>query len=215
MKTYITKLVKGSFVSYNEEIDAEYWAGKIGTTYEDYLDGKWVLLSDEQAAFHEEHPELSPYYVWNMEMPPVYVRTLEDAKREMNDMINSYDNSDEVNAFIVKIPSDSEEAVDGFVEMKAWLTPQERSNYRSSVDSAKLLEIDTLSLYIGDMPLTLSTSTAERMLAHIQLYADQCFIVTKQHKADVEALTTIEEVDSYDYRTGYPEMLVFAVEAQG
>ena len=214
MYTYIKQSIAKHFVTFETPLKPEEY-NNLGSTYEDYLNNLWVLLSDEQAAFHEEHPELSPYYVWNMELPPVYVRTLEDAKREMNDMINSYDNSDEVNAFIVKIPSDSEEAVDGFVEMKAWLTPQERSNYRSSVDSAKLLEIDTLSLYIGDMPLTLSTSTAETMLAHIQLYADQCFIVTKQHKAAVEALTTIEEVDSYDYRTGYPEMLVFAVEAQG
>ena len=49
------------------------------------------------------------------------------------------------------------------------------------------------------------------MLAQIQLYADQCFIVTKQHKAAVEALDSIEAVDNYDVTAGYPTKLTFNV----
>ena len=45
------------------------------------------------------------------------------------------------------------------------------------------------------------------MLAQIQLYADQCYMVTKQHKAAVEALDTIEGVDNFDITSGYPEKL--------
>ena len=61
------------------------------------------------------------------------------------------------------------------------------------------------------MPITLSVATAKLMLAQIQLYADQCFIVTKQHKAAVEALDSIEAVDNYDVTAGYPTKLIFNV----
>ena len=66
MKTYIWKTHKGYYVEFPEEIDEQYWAGQIGTTYEDFLNGKWVLLSDEQVAFHNEHKYASIREVLNI-----------------------------------------------------------------------------------------------------------------------------------------------------
>jgi hypothetical protein len=45
MKTYIRKSIKGYYIEFPEPIDAQYWDGKIGTTYEDFIGDKWVLLS--------------------------------------------------------------------------------------------------------------------------------------------------------------------------
>jgi hypothetical protein len=59
MKTYIRKSIKGYYIEFPEEIDATYWNGKIGTTYEDFENNKWILLSNEQVAFHETHPNAS------------------------------------------------------------------------------------------------------------------------------------------------------------
>jgi len=75
-----------------------------------------------------------------------------------------------------------------------WFTVEERTSYRNSIDSAKLIGIQELSFFVGDNLFTVSVEDAERMLAMIQLYADQCFIVTKQHKININALQTIEEV---------------------
>lgn len=200
MKTYIKNNYKGYYIELPEEIDQEYWAGKIGTTYQDFLDGKWVLLSPEQVAFHEEHPNASVKEVLDMQITPTPPRTLEQAKAEKIAEIEQYNDSDNVNEFSV--------VKDG-VTVTDWLTPEKRSNYRNSIDAAKLVGLDSLSLYVGGMPVTLPTQTAELMLAQIQLYADQCFIVTEQHKAAVETLDTIEAVDGYDYETGYPQKLVF------
>jgi hypothetical protein len=208
--TYLKYDIRGNYVEFDQKFDETLY-NNIGTTWEDYVKNKWVLLSDEQASFHKANPTASVYEVWSMTLVPTPTRTIDNAKNEMIGNIDAYDNSQNVNAFIVKVPSESEDAKEGYLEMKAWLTQQERSNYRSSIDSAKLLGVDSLSLYISGMPLTLPTATAETMLAQIQLYADQCYIVTKQHKDEVYALQTIEEVDSYDYQNGYPEMLVFTV----
>lgn len=205
--TYIKYDNWEKYVTFNEPLDPAL-NNNIGTTWEDYINKKWVLLSPEQVAFHEEHPEATVHEVWNMEITPIPPRTLEEAKMEMLNKIAMYDGSENVNAFIVKIPAETE---DEFIEMKAWLTQQERANYRSSIDSAKLLGVESLSLYIGDMPLTLPTPEAEEFLAQIQLYADACYIATKQHESTVKQMETIQEVDEYNYETGYPEMLVFTL----
>lgn len=201
MKTYIRKSIKGYYIDFPDEIDAQYWAGKIGSTYEDFRADKWILLSEEQLAFHTEHPNASINQVLSMTLPEPYVRTLEDAKMEKIMQIDQYDKSDSVNNFDVMQNNE--------VVATSWLTPSERANYRSSIDAAELVGLETLSFYIGELPITLSTATAKMMLAQIQLYADQCFIVTKQHKAAVEAMESIEAVDGYDITTGYPQKLVF------
>lgn len=204
MKTYIRKSIKGYYIQFPDEIDVEYWAGKIGSTYEDFRDNKWICLSDEQVAFHGEHPHASISQVISMTLPETveYTRTLEDAKNEKMMAIDDYDNSSFVNGFDV---------VNGNNTITAWLTPAERANYRSSIDAAELVGLTNLSLYIGEMPITLSVTTAKLMLAQIQLYADQCFIVTKQHKAAIEALDSIEAVDNYDVTADYPTKLTFNI----
>lgn len=198
MKTYIKKDHRGYYVEFLEEIDAEYWAGMIGESIEDFYNNKWVLLSDEQVAFHNEHPHASIREVWNMELTTAPERTIEQAKQEKIWEIERYDTSDNVNSFNV-ITNDG--------EISYWFTPAERSNYRSSIDAAELIGLQELSFYIGEHALTLPTATAKLMLAQIQLYADQCYMITKQHKAAVEALQTIEEVDNFDVTSGYPEKL--------
>ena len=158
MKTYIRKSIKGYYIDFPDEIDAQYWAGKIGSTYEDFRDDKWILLSDEQLAFHTEHPYASISQVISMTLPEetVYERTLEDAKREKIFAIDEYDRSSLVNGFDV---------VNGEDTITTWLTPEQRANYRSSIDAAELVGLTELSLYIGDIPVTLPTATAKLMLA--------------------------------------------------
>ena len=198
MFTYIKKNVDGFYLELAEKLPAELYSD-LGETYEDFIQNKWVLLSDEQVKFHQENPNASVQEVWNMELTPVHVhvRDLADAKREMQSMIDHYDNSDNVNSF----------TVNGVIP--AWFSVQERLNYKQSVEAAKLMNVQELSFYVGDNMLTVATEKAEQLLAALQLYADACFMVTKQHKLAVEALDSIEAVDNYDYTTGYPEKLNF------
>ena len=199
MFTYISKKVKNCYFTIEEELVPT--AYEIGATLADFYEGKWVLLSEEQAAFHEEHPDASITEVWNMELIPTpvpHIRDLDDAKREKKEQIDNYDNSSDVNGFEVNGNT-------------AWFTADERANYRASIESAKLLNVSSISFYIGDTLLTLPTEQVELLLAQLQLYADQCFIVTKQHKANVDALETIEEVDNYDYMTGYPQKITITL----
>ena len=204
MKIYIKNNYKGYYIELPEEIDAQYWSGKIGTTYEDFLNGKWVLLSDEQVAFHEEYPNASVKEVLDMQLTPAPPRTLEQAKAEKMAEIEEYDNSDAVNGFDI---------VMGENTMTAWIHPEQRANYKNSLDSAELLGLTEVHPVFNGIQLTLETAMAKMALAQIQIYADRCFIVTETHKAAVEALDTIEAVDGYDYTLGYPEKLTFTIDA--
>lgn len=79
--TYIKKNVKGYYVTFpNQFIDELY--NNIGTTYEDFLDNKWVLLNQEQLDFKAANPKASVEEVFNMELKPAPERTLEQAKSE-------------------------------------------------------------------------------------------------------------------------------------
>lgn len=198
MFTYIKHSVKGFYVTFEEELNSELY-DNLGTTWEDFIANKWVLLSNDQVEFRKANPSAKIHEVWTMQLDPVHVRNIEDAKNEMIGKIEQYDHSGDVNGFTINN------------SIEAWFTPSERSNYRSSIDAAKLLGLDSLSFYVGDVMLDIKPSIAEGMLAQIQLYADQCFIVTKQHKAAVEALQTIEEVDNYDYTAGYPSKMNFDI----
>ena len=205
--TYIKRDIKGYYIEFDEMFDPNLY-NNLGSTYQDFLDNLWVLLSPEQVAFHEEHPEASVKEVWDMQITPTPPRTLDDAKAEMQQRIDEYDRSDNVNAFNVH---DTEHDV----TFEGWFTPDERSNYRSSIDAAKLLGLDTLSFFIGDLLLDVTPTQAEYMLAQVQLYADQCFIVTKQHKIAVEALDNIAAVDAFPYQQGYPGKITFEYPFEG
>ena len=128
--------------------------------------------------------------------------TLDDVKERKIAEIEAYDNSDDVNGFDIVV---------GGQTMAAWLTPDKRSDYKNSLDSAELLGMTEVHPVFNGVALTIHTQTAKMALAKIQLYANQCYGVTEQHKAAVNAQETVEEVEGYEYKTGYPERLRFEV----
>ena len=65
MKTYIHKSSREPIPV--EDIGTEVF---IGETWQDYLDGKWIELSEQQLAFRGEHPEASIKEVFDMQMTP-------------------------------------------------------------------------------------------------------------------------------------------------
>lgn len=200
MVTYIKRNVPGYYIELQNELDPKNYSN-IGSTYEDFQKGLYVKLSEEQVKFREENPTASVKEVWDMEIR-VYVepeRTLEQAKMEKLNEIGMYDNSDAVNGF----------TINGAIP--AWFTPDQRSDYNLSIQSAETKGIETLNFVVGNNVLQIPTAMAKVMLAEVQLYANAAYMVTAQHKMTVEALDSIEAVDAYDYTTGYPEKLNFDI----
>ena len=197
MATYIKKNIPSNYITLEKELDKSLH-NDVGVTYEAYLNNWWVLLNEEQVKFHEDNPNASIEEVINMELKAVpSIDPLVESKNKVIGDIKQYDRGDNVNSFILN----------GVIN--AWFSVQERLNYKQSVEAAKLLGEDTLDFLVNGMPFNVTVVQAEYMLAQIQRYADKCYMVTEQHKANVNALTTVEEVENYDYTQGYPEMLKF------
>lgn len=128
-----------------------------------------------------------------------YVPTLEDVKNQKIDDITAYDTSSNVNGFIL----DGEEV---------WLDKDTRVGLMNSTNIQKAAGHLTTTLWFNGKSYTIHCDTAIQMLSALELYALECYNVTAQHKANVEVLTTKEEVESYDYTTGYPDKLNFKIE---
>jgi len=122
--------------------------------------------------------------------------TLAGAKAQKIAEITAYDCSDAVNALTYK-------------GVRTWLTAEVRNSYLTSIQAAELLGETSITFGIGGQAVTLELQSAKIMLAKLQRYADACYLVTSTHKANVGALTTIEDVTDYDYKTGYPAQLEF------
>ncbi len=175
------------------------------TTKEWYNEGQSLTKRVENGVF-TGIPSVEQLYEWGfrewIEPAPTPAQLLERAKSSKVAEIEAYDQSDEVNGFDITV---------GGQTMAAWLTPDKRSDYKNSLDSAELLGMTEVHPVFNGVALTIPTQTAKMALAKIQIYANQCYGVTEQHKANVMALTTIEEVEAYDFQRFYPERLRFEI----
>lgn len=170
---------------------------RVGTTEEDYEGGAYICLSDEQMAFHTEHPEASQLEVLRMELTP----EPEDLGRELDEEIamkvieiRNYDSSPYVNNFIC----------DG---VGAWIDINERTGWMCSLISAKNRGDQNVTFPLMGNSYTVPVEQAFSLLDSINGYADQCTNVTEGHIAAVRSLTSVEEVRAYDHKAGYPEYL--------
>ena len=188
MYVYIKLSIAKRYVSFEQPLSEEEY-NNIGSTWDDYLADKWVPLSEQQAAYHNAHPEAGVKEVWDMAPAPPAPRTLDDAKREKIAEIEAYDESDAVNGFDVEFVGEI---------ITTWITPDKRSNYKNSVDAAELIGMETVNPILNGLQISIPTQMAKMALAQIQIYADRCYIVTEQHKAQVMALESIDDVDAFD-----------------
>ena len=123
---------------------------------------------------------------------------LEQAKVNKIAEISAYDTSSSVNGFILN-------------GLLVWLDKATRVGLMNSTTIAKAACQQTTTLWLGGIKLVVDCDKAIQLLSALEMYALECFNVTASHKQAVSELTTIEEVEAYDYKAGYPKMLEMIV----
>lgn len=123
---------------------------------------------------------------------------LELAKTDKVAEITAYDTSSSVNGFKLN-------------GMLVWLDKATRVGLMNSTTIAKAAGQETTTLWLGDVKLVVDCDKAIQLLSALEMYALECFNVTASHKAVVGELKSIEEVEAYDYKSGYPKMLEMSV----
>ena len=129
---------------------------------------------------------------------PTESEKLEQAKSEKIADITAYDTSSAVNGFMLN-------------GLLVWLDKATRVGLMNSTTIAKAAGKQTTTLWLGGLKLVVDCDKAIQLLSALEMYALECFNVTASHKQAVSELTTIEEVEDYDYKAGYPKMLEMGV----
>ena len=123
---------------------------------------------------------------------------LKQAKVDKIAEIAAYDTSSSVNGFVLN-------------GLLVWLDKATRVGLMNSTTIAKAAGQKTTTLWLGGIKLVVDCDKAIQLLSALEMYALECFNVTASHKQAVSELTTIEEVEAYDYKAGYPKMLEMSV----
>lgn len=122
-----------------------------------------------------------------------------ELKELKNDEITKYDTSSNVNVFSLN-------GVD------AWLDRDTRVSLMNSTTIAKNMGQENTILWLGTVKIVVKCDQAIQLLSALEMYALSCFNKTAEHRNNVEALSTINEIVSYDYTVGYPEKLNLVTE---
>ena len=179
---------------------------KVGEKYVVHLDGVADETTQSIVCYEcmtDDVPDLAvlgeELKVWK-----AYVaeRELEQAKSAKLAELEAYDQSDAVNGFDVTIAGQT---------MSLWIDRETRADYKSSIEAAELLGLEEVHPVFNGVEVTLSVQMAKMALAQVQLYANQCFGVTERHRAAIQQLATVADVEAYDFTTGYPDKLPFSV----
>lgn len=120
--------------------------------------------------------------------------TLDEAKDDKIAEITAYDASEAVNSF-------------SYNGVSMWLDKATRVGLMNSTKITKAAGQDTTDLWMDDIKLTIPCDTVIKLLSAIEMYALECFNTTARHKAEVQELKTVEEVEKYDIKEGYPKQL--------
>lgn len=110
--------------------------------------------------------------------------------------IDKYDTSTNVNGFYVN-------------GIHLWIPRETRVSLQNSTEILLKNNIETATLWDGTTKFVLPCKILLLILDEIEIYALKCFNMTAEHKANVLNMTSLEDVENYDYTIGYPEKLSF------
>lgn len=166
------------------------------TIWRVYFDREEV--ESEQTRGEGEEPEITIQYrakfievtlASNVTPVPIDIFRAEVIKE-----INAYDVSPSVNGFKLN-------------DALVWLDKDTRVGLMNSTTIQKAAGLEETVLWLGETPLRINCDLAIQLLSALELYALECFNKTAEHRKNVLALETIDEILAYDYTQGYPEML--------
>lgn len=118
------------------------------------------------------------------------------AKERKKVEIEHHDKSSAVNQFFIG-------------ETPMWLDKETRTGLKLRFEAEIAMGKTDTTLWADGVQYPLSLEAAIQMLYALEVYASMCYDQTQAHLAAIDALTTIEAVEAYDYTTGYPDKLHF------
>lgn len=206
--TYITKGNKLTYIGLNEPLDPACY--NIGESYEDYMAGKWVLLSADQVQFKEEHPDATVEEVLRMTMNPVVVPTQDPVESKRQELLSEAKTLDKrSDRFYISVTKDGAEVAN----QQLWLDKDTRSSlYAITLPSLLADGETTTKLWTSSTPPTsidVPITWAMDKLQLLEIYAKRTHDVRARNEAAIYAAKTVEELEAINLSEGYPLPMTF------
>ena len=179
LKTNIMKYWKNGF--YDESVDGSVEI--MDEYYNQLLAGQSTGLIIAESK--NRHPILVEYEY-----------DIEEVRKMKVSEIQSFDKSNCVNSF-------------DLLGKSMWLDKSTRVGLFNSISIEKQIGKTDTVLWYDAIKYIIPIPDALAMLNKIEMYALNCYNVTQSHIAAVRTLQTIEEVESYNFKVGYPAKLNF------
>lgn len=199
------------FWNLGEVLPASY---NTGTTLSDYDNGAFLLLSSEQVAFHEAHPDVSPIECWNMEIPsspePEPVPEPDALVIARQEKLQEIVDQDEFsNKFFVSVTQGGVEVAN----QELWIDKDLRNSLYSITLPALQSDGETeTKLWTTSTPpqsIEVPISWAMEKLPLLEIYAKRTYDCRASNEAAAYAATTVEEIQAIDVKADYPHFLTF------
>ena len=213
--TYITKRNKLTYIGLDNLLDPS--CNDIGESYLDFLAGKWVLLSEEQVLFKEEHPNATIREVLDMkiaerEPEPSQAEVIEAevfnrTKDRKLDEIRVQDAKS--NKFFISVMSEGKEVANN----EFWMDKDLRNSLLNVTLPALQKNGDTTTkLWSNTIPPTsieVPIDWALNCIPVVEIYAKKTYDMMQGNIAKVYAAKTVDEINSIDVESGYPPYITF------
>lgn len=95
-----------------------------------------------------------------------------------------------------------------------YVPEENRNRLRGFITNAYAVDRTTLTFWWDGHPFTYTTAAWDRDLIQYESFIYEVYSVLQQHLANIKSLTTLEEVEEYDYTTGYPDIIDFDVDTR-
>ena len=125
-----------------------------------------------------------------------YKYDIEEVRKMKISEIQIFDKSANVNSFKIQRKS-------------VWLDKSTRVGLFNSISIEKNAGKTHTILWYDAIKYIIPIPDALAMLNEIEMYALNCYNVTQSHIAAVRSLQTIQEVENYNFKIGYPVKLNF------
>lgn len=134
-------------------------------------------------------------FVNPVQTPEESIETIKESKK--NEIIN-YDSSDEVNIFYIN-------------DIPMWLDKNTRAGLKLRFEAEIAMGDTETTLWYNNTEFKLPVTTAMQLLYALEKYASKCYDNTNKNLAEVNKMTSIVDIISYDITIGYPEKLTFTL----
>jgi len=120
--------------------------------------------------------------------------TLEQAIALKVEEIKAYDNSNNVNSFLLN-------------GVAVWINREDRIGTRRAIELDIEAGNEVSEIWLQGMRLQVNNQLALKLLDKVEHYAFTAYNITQRHIHNIKQKTSIEEVNKYDYTQGYPKTL--------